>query len=69
MGRLQALDRLIDIVCDSAGLHAMSPHIDVRALKQRGFTRILDREERHLVESKSLIGSLRERLKQMANEE
>ena len=69
MGRLQALDRLIDIVCDSAGVHAMSPHIDVRALKQRGFSRILDREERHLVESKSLIGTLRERIKRMANKE
>jgi len=47
----------------------MSPHIDVRALKARGFTRILDREERHLVESKSLIGTLRERIKRMANKE
>jgi hypothetical protein len=69
MGRLQALDRLIDIVCDSAGVHAMSPHIDVRALKERGFTRILDCEERHLVESKSLIGRLRERINRMANKE
>ena len=69
MGRLHALDRLIDIVCDSAGVHAMSPHIDVRALKERGFTRILDREERHLVESKSLIGTLRERINRMAKTE
>ena len=69
MGRLHALDRLIDIVCDSAGVHAMSPRIDVRALKERGFIRILDREERHLVESRSLIGTLRERIKRMANKE
>ena len=59
LGRLHALDRLIDIVCDSAGIDRTSGAIDVTALKQRGFTRILDAEEPHLAHSKELIAALR----------
>jgi patatin-related protein len=59
LGRLHALDRLIDIVCDAAGLDAMQQRIDVLALKKRGFGRILDREEKNLTQSKGLIEALR----------
>jgi patatin-related protein len=59
LGRLHALDRLIDIVCNAAGLDSMQPQIDVLALKKRGFGRILDREEKDLTHSKALIGALR----------
>jgi patatin-related protein len=59
LGRLHALDRLIDIVCDSAGLDSMKQQIDVLALKKRGFGRILDREEKNLTQSKTLIEALR----------
>jgi hypothetical protein len=59
LGRLHALDRLIDIVCDAAGLHSMKQQIDVLALKKRGFGQILDLEEKNLTRSKALIGALR----------
>jgi patatin-related protein len=59
LGRLHALDRLIDIVCDAAGLDSVKQQIDVLALKKRGFGRILDREERNLTRSKGLIEALR----------
>src|SRR4029077_16605800 len=60
LGRLHALDRLIDIVCDCAGVDATHARIDVTALKQRGFTQILDVEERHLDHSTALIAALRQ---------
>ena len=47
LGRLHAMDRLIDIVCDSAGPEAMA-QIDVLALKKRAFSRVLDAEEKNL---------------------
>jgi patatin-related protein len=58
LGRLHALDRLIDIVCDSAGADAMRG-FDVLGLKRRGFTQILDVEAPHLVASTDLIAALR----------
>ncbi len=58
LGRLHAIDRLIDIVCDTAG-HEAAAKIDVLALKRNAFTRILDAEEKHLGQSKDLIASLR----------
>jgi patatin-related protein len=58
LGRLHALDRLIDIVCDAAG-SAAAPALDVPALKQRAFTRILDAEAPHLTHSTELIAALR----------
>ena len=59
LGRLHALDRLIDIVFDSAALDSNRDRIDVAALKQRAFIRILDAEEKHLTHSGELIGALR----------
>jgi patatin-related protein len=59
LGRLHALDRLIDIVCDAAGTDAIKDRIDVLALKKRGFGRILDAEEKHLIHSQDLIAALR----------
>ena len=58
LGRLHAVDRLIDIVCDSAGPECMAK-IDVPALKQRAFTQVLDAEEKHLRQSTDLIAALR----------
>jgi hypothetical protein len=58
-GRLHALDRLIDIVCDAAGLDGKGGQIDILALKKRGFGRILDVEEKHLAHSGELIAGLR----------
>jgi patatin-related protein len=66
LGRLHALDRLIDIVCDAAGLSAAGDGLDVLALKKRGFARILDSEELHLTQSKELIAALRRSIGAMA---
>jgi patatin-related protein len=62
LGRLHALDRLIDIICDAAGIDQASSRLDVRALKQRGFAQILDAEEKFLTHSRDLIAVLRNRL-------
>jgi hypothetical protein len=58
LGRLHAVDRLIDIVCDAAGSECTSK-IDVPAMKAKAFTRVLDAEEIHLGQSKELIAALR----------
>ena len=68
LGRLHALDRLIDIVCDSAGGDALKDRVDITALKKRGFTLILDHEERDLVHSKDLIAALRKAVAAMGSD-
>ena len=59
LGRLHALDRLMDIVCDAAGIDLQLDGIGVLELKRRAFERILNAEERHLVHSKKLIAAIR----------
>jgi len=58
LGRLHALDRLLDIVCDSAG-RGMVTDADLLALKKRGFMQILDAEAPYLPNSGELIAELR----------
>ncbi len=57
LGRLHALDRLIDIVCDSAG-SGLLRDADLLALKKRGFLHILDAEAPHLPNSADLLAEL-----------
>jgi patatin-related protein len=57
LGRLHALDRLIDIVCDSAGSDSIDERA-VRVLKKKGFMQILKAEEKHLPNSKALFAEL-----------
>jgi patatin-related protein len=59
LGRLHALDRLVDIVCDTAGIDPKTDGINVLALKKRGFAAILAAEESHLAHSQELIAALR----------
>jgi patatin-related protein len=59
LGRLHAADRLIEIVCDSAGADSMPDQFDKIAFKKNAFTNILDSEEKHLQHSKGLIEALR----------
>jgi hypothetical protein len=66
LGRLHALDRLVDIVCDAAGIDPKTDAIDVLGLKQRGFAAILTAEEPHLTHSQELITALRRSIGQMA---
>ncbi|MGP0088369.1 MAG: patatin-like protein [Xanthobacteraceae bacterium] len=59
LGRIHALDRLIDIVCNSARLDMNCEPDAILALKKRGFMRILEAEEKHLPNSAALIAALR----------
>jgi patatin-related protein len=59
LGRLHGADRLIDIVCDAAGLDQQSKALDIAALKKRAFDVILDAEERSLSRSPDLVAKLR----------
>ncbi|HEU4617441.1 MAG TPA: patatin-like protein [Gammaproteobacteria bacterium] len=61
LGRLQSIDRIIDIVCDSAGAEAVAA-IDVAALKRRAFDVVLCAEEPHLSRVSALIERLRAEL-------
>lgn len=58
LGRLHAFDRLVDIVCDAAGVDARAD-TKMIALKERGFLCILDAEEQHLPQSKTMIAEFR----------
>jgi patatin-related protein len=59
LGRLHAADRLIEIVCDSAGVDVDSDQFSMVAFKKKAFTNILDSEEKHLRHSTELIAALR----------
>jgi hypothetical protein len=61
LGRLQAIDRIIDIVCDSAGPQAVAG-LDVAGLKRRAFELVLRVEEPHLPSARALIERLRAEL-------
>jgi patatin-related protein len=61
LGRLQAIDRLIDIVCDSAGREALAG-VDVQDLKRRAFEHVLRSEEAHLPHVRPLVDALRSEL-------
>ena len=65
LGRLHALDRLIDIVCNSAGVDAVRD-LDPVGLKLRGFSRILDAEQAQLPNSKAMIAELRSGFEELA---
>jgi patatin-related protein len=61
LGRLQAIDRLIDIVCDSAGRDALAD-VDVQALKQQAFEHVLRQAEANLPHVRPLVDELRSEL-------
>jgi hypothetical protein len=61
LGRLQAIDRLIDIVCDSAGREALAG-VDVDAIRRRAFEHVLRGEEAHLPHVPALVRELRAEL-------
>ncbi len=59
LGRLHAIDRLIDLVCDCAKLDPSAPRLDIAALKRGAFERVLRTEEPHLTKSRELVAALR----------
>lgn len=63
LGRLHAIDRLIDIVADAAGAEFRAKG-SVAAIKKKGFLRILDVEEPHLPTCAKMIAELRRALAQ-----
>ena len=65
-GRLHAIDRLIDIVCDSAGADSIAA-LDVLAFKRRAFEMVLRAEEEHLPHVRPLIEELRAELAHLAS--
>lgn len=58
LGRLHAMDRLVDIVSEATRPDSLTP-ADIAATKKRGFLRILDVEEHHLPACGKLIAELR----------
>jgi len=61
MGRLQAADRLVDIVSHCAGVEACRG-VDIEGLRRRILRRILDTEASHLPDSADLVDDLRRKL-------
>src|SRR5262249_28698744 len=59
LGRLHALDRLIDIVCDAAGVDPKKDRIHVLALQKGGFRAVLAAEGPHPPRRRGLIAGLR----------
>jgi patatin-related protein len=60
LGRLHAIDRLIDIIYDAAGLHGGDCVRDMIEFKKRAFAVIHQAEARHLRESEPLLAALRD---------
>jgi patatin-related protein len=65
LGRLQAADRLVDLVCDCAGPQAVRG-VDLDGFRLRLFARILKTEEPHLPNSAGLMAELRSAFAKMA---
>ncbi|MDP6691554.1 MAG: patatin-like protein [Alphaproteobacteria bacterium] len=61
-GRLHGAERLIDIVVSSAKLEGAAKSLNVRALKKRAFTAILEAEAMHLGKSGDLLAELRQEI-------
>jgi patatin-related protein len=59
LGRLHAVDRLIDIVCDAAGVSGPSGDIDIVEMKKRAFSAVLQAEKTRLGASNDLKAALR----------
>jgi hypothetical protein len=59
LGRLHAIDRLIDIVCDAAGLNSDRFGREMMSFKKRAFGLLLEAEQGGLRESGPLIQTLR----------
>jgi hypothetical protein len=56
---LHAADRLIEIVCDSAGMDSIPGEFSKIGFKKSAFTKIIDSEESCLRHSGELIAALR----------
>jgi hypothetical protein len=59
LGRLHAVDRLIDIVCDAAGINGLADEINIIEVKKRAFSAILQAEKTRLSRSGDLKAALR----------
>lgn len=67
-GRLQAAERLIDIVFNAAVIEDAGHHVDIPGLKRRIFEAILDNEEPHLRRVPELLARVRRAVLGMGKE-
>ncbi len=65
LGRLNAAERLIDILMDEAKSEGVSRAVRGLQAKKRAFAAILDTEEKYVPASASLIAKLREKLQEL----
>jgi patatin-related protein len=68
LGRLHALDRLIDIVCDSAALDLPDQKASILAWKKKGLMSVLDAEEKHLPRITARIAILRKCIEELGSD-
>ncbi len=64
-GRLNSAERLIEQLLAQAKLSNLAHRLDVRSLKKRAFTAILDVEEKHLHEIPELFTELRQKVEKL----
>jgi hypothetical protein len=60
LGRLHAIDRLIDLVCDSAGYGPGKKPIDVASFKRRAMEIVLERDAPYLQNIAPMVAELRQ---------
>ncbi len=60
LGRLHAIDRLIDILCNAAEISYTSDRLDITAFKKKAFAAVLDHEEPHLKACRPLVDAMRQ---------
>lgn len=65
-GRLNAADRLVDIIVSAVGESGVSHDLEVLSIKRRLFEAILDAEEPFLKADKNLIRTIREEIRTMS---
>ncbi|MEX1147620.1 MAG: DUF3376 domain-containing protein, partial [Sphingomonadales bacterium] len=61
-GRMNAAERLIDILLDVMRAERMAPRVSARKLKRQAFEAILKTEEKHLNSSEILVERLKRRI-------
>ena len=66
-GRLNAADRLVDIIISAVGESGVSHDVEARSIKRRLFAAILDAEQPFLTADKNLIRTVREEVGAMSD--
>jgi patatin-related protein len=67
-GRLHAIDRLIDLVCDSAGYGPGKKPFDVAAFKRRAMEIVMERDAPHLKNIQPMVAELRQAIAKISGD-